>query len=240
MSNLQTTIAVICLIITLVLLIGLAIRHRYAVAYTFTIYLIVVFVTELLGLVWPDRFYRRAFYLQKENLINALRFGVALELMYRTFRAFPAAHRTARAVFLVFVSVTLAVVMAATTSDQPDVYTLVNKVQPQVISASVWLFTALAALILWYRLPVESFHKAILLGWVPYLLIFSAALNYVGSNGSPLSEATTKRLVELTNYVHTVPYLVLLAFWARAAWAPVGVRVSAAAKPSVALQSSAG
>jgi hypothetical protein len=239
MSTLQTTIAVIGLIIMSVMLTGLAVRRRFDVAYTFTIYLAVVFVTELLSLTWPDPFYRRAFYLQKENVINALRFGVALELMYRTFRAFPGAHRTARGVFLVFVSVTLVIVMAATTGDQTDVYTLVNKVQPQVLSASVWLFTALAAMILWYRLPVESFHKAILLGWVPYLLIFSAALNYVGSNGSALSEGT-KRIVELTNYVHTVAYLGLLSYWARAAWAPVGVRVSAAPKPSVALQRSPG
>jgi hypothetical protein len=232
MSTLQTTIAAIGLIIMSVMLVGLAVRRRYDVAYMFTLYLLVVYVTELLSLAWPDTFYRRAFYLQKENLINALRFGVALELMYRTFRSFPGAHRTARAVFLAFVGVTLVVVLAATTGDQLDVYALVNKVQPRVISASVWLFTALAALILWYRLPVESFHKAILLGWVPYLLIFSAALNYVGEYGP--------QLIPVTNYVHTMAYLGLLVFWAKAAWAPVGVRVSAPAKPSVALQSSAG
>lgn len=232
MSALQTTIAVLGLITMSVLLTGLVWRRRYDVAYTFTFYLLVVFVTELLTFAWPDTFYRRSFYLQKENVINALRFAVALELMYRTFSAFPSAHRTARAVFLALVTATLVVVMAAT-GEQPDAYTLVNKVQPRVISASVWLFTALAALILWYRLPVDSLHKSILLGWVPYLLIFSAALNYVGEKGPDL--------IPLTNYVHTAAYLGLLGYWARAAWAPVGVRVTAAApaKPVVALQSSA-
>ncbi len=229
MSPIQTTIGIMGLIALSILLAGLLTRHRYDVAYTFTVYAAVVFVTELLGQLWPDTFYRRSFYLQKENAINALRFGVALELMYRTFRAFPSAHRTARAVFLLLVSATLVVVLTAT-GDQPDAYTLVNKVQPRVISACVWLFTALAALILWYRLPVDSFHKAILLGWVPYLLIFSAALNYVGEYGP--------QLIPLTNYVHTVAYFGLLVFWARAAWAPAGVRVRAA-QPSVALQSSA-
>ncbi|HEY6554723.1 MAG TPA: hypothetical protein VI669_15305, partial [Vicinamibacteria bacterium] len=104
-----------------------------------------------------------------------------------------------------------------------------NKVQPRVISACVWLFTMLAALILWYRLPVDSFHKAILLGWVPYLLIFSAALNYVGDYGP--------QFLSISNYVHTAAYLGLLLFWTRAAWAPVGVRVSTP-KPALALQSS--
>jgi hypothetical protein len=229
MSALQTTIAVLGLITMSVLLAGLVKRRRYDVAYTFTLYLTVVFATELVALVWQDTFYRRSFYLHKENLINALRFVVALELMYRTFSAFPSAHRTARGVFLALVTLTLIVVITAT-GEQPDAYTLVNKVQPQVISACVWLFTALAALILWYRLPVDSLHKAILLGWVPYLLVFSAALNYVGENGPDL--------IPLTNYVHTLAYLGLLGYWARAAWAPAGVRVSAASRPAVALHNS--
>lgn len=227
MSTLQTTIAVMGLASMLALLTGLMVRHRFDVAYTFTIYLAVVFVTEVLSLAWPATFYRREFYLHKENAINALRFGVALELMYRTFRAFPSAHRTARAVVLALVSVALVIVLAAT-GDQPDAYTLVNKVQPRVISASVWLFTALAALILWYRLPVDSFHKAILLGWVPYLLIFSAALNYVGEYG--------QQFITLTNYIHTLAYLSLLIYWARAAWAPVAVHVSAPTTRSMALE----
>lgn len=233
MSALQTTIAVLGLITMSALLVGLVWRRRYDVAYTFTLYMIVVFATDLLTFAWPDTFYRRSFYLQKENVINALRFAVALELMYRTFSAFPSAHRTARAVFLMLVTATLVVVLAST-GEQPDAFALLNKVQPRVISATVWLFTALAALILWYRLPVESFHKAILLGWVPYLLVFSAALNYVGEYGLEVRE--------VSNYVHTAAYLGLLGFWAKAAWAPVGVRVTAAAaaaKPAVALQSSA-
>jgi hypothetical protein len=230
MGPLQTTIAVFGLIALSVLMAGLVVRHRYGVAYTFTLYLIVVFVTEVVTLAWPDTFYRRSFYLQKENVINALRFAIALELMYRTFSAFPSAHRTARTLFLTLLTATLVVVVASS-GEQPDAFTLLNKVQPRVISATVWLFTALAALILWYRLPVESFHKAILLGWVPFLLIFSAALNYVGEYGLQVRE--------ISNYIHTLAYLGLLGYWARAAWAPASEPVSPAARPAVALQNSA-
>lgn len=227
MSAFQTTIAVMVLITIPIVLAGLVVKRRYDVAYTFTIYLAIVFVTDLLAVLWPATFYRKVFYLHKENALNALRFGVGLELMYRTFRAFPSAHRTARAMVLALLSAALMAVMAAT-PDQPDTHSLVTKVQPRVISASVWLFTALAALILWYRLPVESFHKAILLGWVPYLLIFSAALNYVGEYG--------QQFITLTNYIHTLAYLGLLVYWAKAAWAPVGVHVSAAPERSLALE----
>jgi hypothetical protein len=230
MSAYQTTIAVMVLVTIPLVLAGLVARRRYDVAYTFTLYLSVVLVTELLIVLWPSVFYRKVFFLHKENAINALRFGVALELMYRTFRAFPSAHRTARKLFLVLIVLTLVMVLAVT-GDQPDANTLVNKVQPRVISATVWLLSALAGLILWYRLPVDTFQKAMLIGWVPYLLIFSAALNYVGDYGPQFLDAS--------NYVHTLAFQGLLLFWARAAWAPAGVRVTAA-KPTMALQSSAG
>jgi hypothetical protein len=227
MGTFQLTIALLVLITILIVLGGLLARRRYDVAYTFTFYLAVVFGTDLLAILWPGTFYKKAFFLHKENALNALRFGVGLELMYRTFRAFPAAHRTARAVVLVVLCLTLVAAVGAT-PDQADAHNLVTQVQPRVLSATVWLFTALAALILWYRLPVESFHKAILLGWVPYLLIFSAALNYVGEYGP--------QFITITNYVHTLAYLGLLAYWARSAWAPASVQVSSPAPRSVVLE----
>jgi hypothetical protein len=187
----------------------------------------------LLILSWPATFYTKTFYLAKENVINALRFGVAIELLYRTFRAFPSAHRTARGVAFLVLTGTLLLVLLAT-RDQPDAYTMINKIQPRVISASIWLFTALAGLILWYRLPIDAFQKAILVGWVPYLLVFSAALTYVGDYGP--------EFIAVTNYVHTLAYLGLLLFWARAAWQPARVAVvrPAAPAPATALQRSLG
>jgi hypothetical protein len=77
------------------------------------------------------------------------------------------------------------------------------------------LFTGMAVLILWYRLPVDTFHKAILTGFVPYLLIFTIGLNALDSYGWNIRD--------LINYVHTTAYLLLLAYWAWAAWAPLAV-----------------
>jgi hypothetical protein len=216
MASFQVAIGFLGLVTLLAVLVGLVARHRWNVAYTFTVYLAVVFVTDLLMTLWPAIFYTKAFYLAKENVINALRFGVAIELLYRTFRAFPSAQRTARGVTFLVLTGTLLFVLLAT-RDQPDAYTMINKIQPRVISASVWLFTALAGLILWYRLPIDAFQKAILLGWVPYLLVFSAALNYVGDYGP--------EFIVVTNTIHTLAYLGLLVFWARAAWQPARVSV---------------
>jgi len=235
MSFPQILIAICVLSLILVVLVGIFARKRYVTAVTLTAYLTVVFLTDALMLVWPGTFYTTPFYAFKENAINALRFAVALEMAYRIFRAFPGARQTARRALLILLAATLVAVLFAT-ANAPDAPALLDQVQPKVVSASVWLFTVLAGLILWYRLPVDAFHKAILVGWVPYLLVFSAALNYVGSHGPQFPEAIN-RIIEITNYVHTVAYLGLLLFWARAAWAPAGVRVSAP-KPAMTLQSS--
>jgi hypothetical protein len=238
MSLPQILISIGVLSLILVVLAGIVAKNRYATTVVFTAYLAVVLLTDFLIVAWPGTFYTTGFYALKEDVINGLRFAVALEMSYRTFRAFPSARQTARRVLRFLLAATLVVVIL-TTADATDAPALLDRVQPRVVSASVWLFTVLAGLILWYRLPVDAFHKAVLVGWVPYLLVFSAALNYVGSHGSQAPEAIN-RIIELSNYVHTVAYLGLLVFWARAAWAPAGVRLSAAKPPSMALQGSAG
>jgi hypothetical protein len=101
-----------------------------------------------------------------------------------------------------------------------------TRLQPRLLYGTIWLLTGIAALILWYRLPVDSMHKAILLGWVPYLLIFTAGLNLAEAYG-------WDELIPKVNYVHITAYYLLLVYWARAAWAPVGVQARASAKMAV-------
>jgi hypothetical protein len=68
---------------------------------------------------------------------------------------------------------------------------------------------------------VDRFHKAILTGFVPYLLVFTIGLNAIDSYG--WSDSVRKTV----NYVHTSAYILLLAYWARAAWAPLTAPVVA-------------
>jgi hypothetical protein len=83
---------------------------------------------------------------------------------------------------------------------------------------------------LWYRLPVDPFHKAILVGFVPYLLVFSVGMRAMLEMGQAQSY--------LFQRAHAVAYVVLLAYWNRAAWAPVQSRAmrpqTARAQPELA------
>src|SRR6266571_1716695 len=199
------------LIVTLV--VGLFLRRRHRACYSFVLYLLGVLIGE-------KGFYSRSFWLFKELMLNLLKFAVALELAYRTFRSFPGARSTARSVLFVLVAVTLVSVVAVTpqiSAVDPDdqVLAIVGRLQPRALNGTVWLLTGMAALILWYRLPVDRFHKAIFTGFVPYLLVFTIGLNAMESYGF------SKSIIAWRNAFDTSAYLLLLAYWTRAAWAPL-------------------
>jgi hypothetical protein len=229
----QYTVAVAGVFLTTAALAGLVVRRRAAVCWTFVVYLGVIAIADLLVILWPDRFWHLWFYLSKEFVITVLRLAVALELTYRTFRAFPSARATARGMLLLVLMATLAVVMVGTgdlapPEGAPALGPLASRVQPRVLSGAIWLLTAVAGLILWYRLPVHPLHKAILVGLVPYLLVFSVSLNMLESRGW--------EVLPVVSYLHTLAYLLVLAYWTFTAWRPDEAPVKApcpAANPTL-------
>lgn len=220
----QNAVTAAAVLLTVAALAGIAVRRRIGVCSTFVVYLGVVAAADLLMLLWPDRFWRLSFFVSKELVINVLRFAVALELTYRTFRAFPSARATARGVLLLVLVATLVVVFLGTANlEAPDgapaLGPLMTRVQPRVLSGAIWLLTAIAGLILWYRLPVHPLHKAILVGLVPYLLVFSLALSLLESRGWGIRDGA--------GYLNTLAFLLVLVYWAFAAWRPDEVGVKA-------------
>jgi hypothetical protein len=225
MSLIENAVALVGDVLILVAVLGILARRRYRICYTFLLYLSAVLVSDVL---LTFVLYTKLFWLLKEVLINALRFGVALELSLLTFRAFPGARSTARGIVLLLLVVTLVTVVAVSGDGNhsvgmapPTVELIAGKIQPRLLNGTIWLFTAIAAVILWYRLPVDPFHKAILIGFVPFLLIFTSGLNILDSYG------WDQRLRTYVNYAQTVAYSILAGYWARAAWMPAGAPIQA-------------
>ena len=229
----QNAVAAAAVILTTATLAGMIVRRRVGVCWTFVVYLGVIALADLLVILWPDHFWRLWFYVGKEFVITILRLAVALELTYRTFRAFPSARVTARGVLLLVLVATLAVVVVGTgdlapSEGAPALGPLASRVQPRVLSGAIWLLTAVAGLILWYRLPVHPLHKAILVGLVPYLLVFSVSLNMLESRGW--------EILPVVSYLHTLAFLLVLVYWTFAAWRPDEAPVKApppAANPTL-------
>ncbi len=211
-------------------------RRRLTVCWTFGPYLILALVSDLLVLLWPDRFFRQSFWIRKELLIAFCRFVLALELAYRTFRAFPGARATARSALLLLLLLTLLGVVTGTQDLQPiagetALSPVIHHLLPRLLNGSIWLLTAIAALILWYRVPIHPFHKAILNALVLYLVVFTVSLNLIESLGW--------RVIGKIDYLHTTAYLVLLSYWAIAAWRKSEIPFQAA-EPAPALERALG
>jgi hypothetical protein len=154
--------------------------------------------------------YTRDTWMLQQAVTAALRFGVTLELIYRIFGAFPAAAATARRVMLVIL---VATALTAVSASMPDaVYTRSHaEAIPRVTAAAAWMLTALAVLVLWYRLPLAPLPRAILMGYAPYLLIFTISL-------SLLFDAGSRHLRPWLGYVDMFAFFVLANYWCRVAW----------------------
>lgn len=191
---------------------GLFVRRRHLLCVSFTLYLGAVLVSDLLVLLWPQQFHFWDFWVLKESVHNLLKFGVATELTLRTFRAVPAARRTAAGLVLGVLLLTWLSVGATPRPEVSRPQDLAMNLQPYILAGTLWLFIAISALILWYRLPVTPLHKALLLGFVPYLLVFTVAINLLRSLGG--GDVVRIR----TSYVKNLAYQALLAYWTYTAW----------------------
>jgi lipopolysaccharide export LptBFGC system permease protein LptF len=117
--------------------------------------------------------------------------------------------------------------------EQRDAATrVVSEFHPRIITAVTVLFVAIAALILWYRLPVESMQKAILIGFVPYLIYSYMVLELLTANLWPKGGWLAT--------VNTWAWPLLLGYWARSAWQPFREIIPRGRPPLAVIQGSAG
>src|SRR5688572_14624680 len=165
-----------------VVLAGLGVRRRLTACVTFVAYLVVVAVSDGLIVTWPETYFRRPFWVLKESVLAFLKLAMGLELMVRIFRHFPGAYAATRAVVVLLVVVLGALVRSAA-SEGTDYLAFVGRLHPYVNDGTVWLLVALGAASLWYHLPLDSIHKAILIGLVPFLLVYSVVMRALAAVG---------------------------------------------------------
>lgn len=208
MPALAKYIGLVSTILLLTTLLGLSVRRQWRFWYSYVLYISVLPAFTLLFLV-DGRFYGRDVWMVQESLLNAVRFAMALEVAGRTFRDFPGARSSLNVVVTVVVFATLALALPSYDASG-DYRHFISQLQPRLLSGSVWLFTAIAALILWYRLPVHPLRKAILLTYLPYLIFSTAFLNLLSSYGWEDSKPL--------QYINQLVYLALVSYWNYLAW----------------------
>jgi hypothetical protein len=207
------------------LLTGLVLRGRLRRCVSFSVYVASVLLPSFLMLCWPERFYRWEFYSIQESVHALLKFAIALELTAKVFGRFPGANAVARRTILAVLSMTLFAVLALP-SWRPAYEVVLGEIHPRILNGTTWLLAAITGLVLWYRIPIEAFQKAILLGLTPYLLVFTVGQNALRTFGWERSIPFGR--------AHTVGYLGVLLYWNVVAWARVEARDAAGRRPAAA------
>jgi hypothetical protein len=195
----------------LAVLVGLFVRHRAHLCWSFVGYLAWGLACNTLMSFWPERFYVQWFYVLVQGVLDAFKLAIAAELTYRTFRAFPGAAARVRVLLApVFLVPVLFVSKVPTGTSYQDWIALH---EPQVQTGIIWIMVAITLVIAWYRVPVHAMHRAILMGFSAYLLIFTTILNVLRDFGF-------ENIRAFLSVADGYAYLLLLAGWAYAAWVP--------------------
>ncbi|HKC13634.1 MAG TPA: hypothetical protein VKI41_16540 [Vicinamibacteria bacterium] len=195
-------------VLVVVTIVGILVQRRQRLCWSFLGYLVAILVGNSLSTFWPDQFHTVSFWMLKQAVYDIAKLAVALDLADSAFRSFPGARATARFVLLCILLVTGVAIIGVSVSALPSV--VLGEWHPRIISGTIWLMTATAVLVVWYRLPVHAFQRAILLGFTCYLLVFTTLLNILRAHGLDL--------LDQLSLVDTFAYAGVMAWWAYATW----------------------
>jgi len=205
----QILIAHIGKVLLLFALVGIVWRGRAHLCWSFTVYLAASLVTNVLFTFWPETFYTRWFWILQQGVDDALKVAIAIELGYRIFQAFPGAQASARRLLFLLLIATSVAIIGIPVGVSFEYLRAVF--EPRVVTGTIWLMNGLALLIVWYRVPAHPFHKAILMGFVPYLVVFTSLYTLLGKY---------EWLLRIVQSVDPAASMLMVAFWTWAAWAP--------------------
>lgn len=207
MTELQLLLAQLVKVGLLALLLGMMLRGRVALCWSFTFYVVAIMLGNGLVTLSPERFFTPSFWVLKQGVYDLLKMATAIELAWRAFAAFPGAWRTARVVLAAILATTTLTLAWLTPRSS---YDTICDWQPSVATAAVWLLTAIAVLVVFYQIPIGDWQRAIVLGYAPYLLLFVTLLSFMKRHGWAV--------VAEISILDQLAYLALVLYWARAAW----------------------
>jgi ABC-type multidrug transport system fused ATPase/permease subunit len=186
---------------------GILRRGKAKQCVLFAAYVTAAGLFTTLGYFFPQH-YTRGAYLLKQGIYDSLLFGMSLELSVRTFAAFSGIARFSRTLLALAVGVSTVSIFFATPVNAA--YMNVIRFQPGVTTAGIWCLTFVALLIVWYQIPVPAFTRAIILGYVPYLVVFTIYVDLIGRLGWGA--------IQNLNVLNAVAYDAVAGYWAYAAW----------------------
>lgn len=200
----------------LVTIVGVLVRGRGRLCWTFLVYLVAVFLGNRLTTWWPEQFYTRGFWTFKSVVYTALDWAIALEVGLLTFAVAPRARRRALALMgvVALAGLAAALLLPATTGGYLHV---LGVLAPTVETGALWLLLAVIGVASWHSLPLHPYHRAIVFGRALYLTFDVVILALLGGAGSARTHDYLAALDPLA-------FAASVGLWAWAAWRPLEER----------------
>ena len=207
MADLHRVLFLLSVGLLLGLCAGMLRRGKVARSVTFSLYIGVATAFSLLYLFFPGAYTPEAF-MVKQGIYDSLLFGMALEISYKAFKAFHGIAAQVRGLLAAAVTVSTIMIFALTPANQE--YADIGRYQPGITTAGIWCLAFIAMLIVWYQIPVPSFTRAILLAYIPYLVVFVIVMDLVARLGWGA--------VQNLNVLNVAAYDLAIGYLAYAAW----------------------
>jgi len=190
-----------------IVIFGVLRRGLHRRCWSFLVYLLAVLIFSsvemaaqmLDGIAALEWFRSWNFWHVEQTVFEVVKLALAVELGIRVVAAFPGTWRLARALLGAALLTTTAAVMLGAAPQHPLVAT-----------GTIWLFAAVSLVVVLFNLPLHAWDRALLAGFVPYLFVFSTLTSIFTRRGYELAETLGS--------VDQVAYLVLIGWWAYAAW----------------------
>lgn len=197
-------------LLPLVVLVGLHVRQRLDRCWAFPAYLASVSAFNLAVAGWPSRFFGWSTWLTAEIVQGTLVLLVATEITLRAFARLPSGLRAARLALLSCLMGSLAIAWSAGPNTGPLLADLASDLAPRLATARTATFLSLLAVTLYYSLPLDDLHLAVVRGLALYSGAAAVGLVVVRDAGWQVREPISALL--------TAGYILVLVYWVRAAW----------------------
>jgi hypothetical protein len=197
-------------LVILATLVGLYARGRSRRCYAVVAYLWFALIGNSMTTFWPRVFFNFDFWVLRQAVFDFLKLAIGVEIAVRAFAAFPGARAAWER--LVAVAVVIGTTLAMVFVPHAPTYGIVFARQPHVVAATVWLFTITALVVVYYKIPIDPWHRAILLGLTPYQFVFTTIVAMMAELGTPMFAGLS--------IIDSGAYLLLMGWWAQSAWRP--------------------
>lgn len=155
-------------------LVAMFARGRRRECWAYLAYVLVLSVFTFCILAWPQHFYRREWWLTKRVVFDAIKVCIATELAFRAVAVFPGARARLRIAMLASLVLSTGMIMTGPAHRE---YLTVWSWQPLISNATIWLFGVTTVAVVYYRLPVTTWHRALVVTFTLKLFVFTVLLN---------------------------------------------------------------